>query len=242
MDERATEIRDALKELSWGISDFIREFFKAYPKHSGIHSSTIYRFINGESTEKRRKWVNDGLAVLRKSLADFSTQNPHLEISRQNSSNISNLDSALRKQAVEMSIEIEIKAILASPGSPWSAKSETYMIRVGGAFPGAAGLPVQLEEKLGNIYAGSVLIFKPVVTNYPKEGVILLFEGYNDPDSRLIGWIDSNSGSKIQTAGKDQSLTDWKPTHYAFAVMWGADRQLTDTKTSTSGISPRVTL
>lgn len=243
MDVRVVEINKALQNLNWGNADFIRELKRAFPQHADISDSTFYRILDGSAVERRRRWLNDGLAVVRKSLKNFSTEQENDDISIHMSSNMTDQDSALQRRADELTRIVNIKAILVNPGLEWSAKKETHMVRIGSAFPGAAGLPIQLEEKLGNIYAGSVLVFRPVVTIYPRENVLLLFESYNNPDRRLIGWIDPNiSGIKIQTSGQSQDLTEWKPTHFAFALMMGHDKVLTSTRTEANGISPWINL
>lgn len=212
-------------------------------RKTGVRHSTLNSWKSKPDTKihtNSNSKVDAVLAILLEEERKLSTST---QKSRQSSTNpshtqstLANLDSAQLERLVAAEAEIEFKAMIVPVNQVWSAKSVMTKIKVGSAYPGAAGLAIQLDGQLGNIRQGSVLIFRESDYADP-EGKYLLFQSLSDPDSQLIGWIDKEkSGTLIQTVGGEFPLNEWKVTHLAFAVMWGSQKLLSS-MVSPSGIT-----
>jgi AcrR family transcriptional regulator len=155
-----------------------------------------------------------------------------------------NLDSAQLKQLQSLTEKVQIEVQVVPVDKPWSAKSvPTTMINTS-AFPGAAGRPIRLDGNLGeNILPGQVIIFRAKEDDYISEDLYMIFVNKLDEDESVIGWFDPQRDSRtIQTMGAPMPLSDWKPTHEAFAVMWGKFGELTEYRISAKGIGPSTRL
>jgi hypothetical protein len=239
IDPRIAEMMSLMEELSWLPANLHQRLVATFPEHQGIALSSVTRFLNGQVARPSKPWVSDAISLLkREKERKFSTS---VTIPGNMQTSVyynSEKDSARNIQdlAASLSLPQNVLASVISPGAPWSAKNVATRMIIVSAFPGAAGVGpvVQIDGKLGEHLPGSIFFFKE--TAYPTPGIILLFEGQDDPDQKLIGVIE---GSKIVSEGMINELSDWKVTHFAFAKGWGTGDQISNGNWSSAGIGLR---
>lgn len=229
IDPRLEEIGRIIRRFNVSVRGLAREL--------GISHTAIYYWIENPSARPHdTSKVDEALSVLRDRY-NFPTP-AKVPVDKQTSVYYNELpDSAREMMSVKLDM-VELRTYVVPVNRSWSAKDVAKRMRFGSAFPGAAGLAVQLEAPLGNIRQGSVLIFKE--TDYPVPNVYVLASDQSGSESMVIGWIDPNkSGSKLQTAdGDEYDLSLWRVTHFAHAVMWGVNESLDDFRYSKTGIGP----
>lgn len=212
----------------------MREVAKAV----GLSHSAINYWIEAPDARPRESGkVDEVLAEVKARAAKLSTPVTSGVINEGTSTynaGIGSNDDLLRALIEPVPIEV----VVVPRSGLWSERGVETRMKIGSAFPGAAGLAVLIEWPLGNIKSGSTVIFTKA--DYAPPNTYLLFENFDNSDQRLIGWIDPNeSGIKIQTSsGETYSLTDWKVTHFAHAVMWGHAGSLDNVRYSKTGLGP----
>lgn len=210
----------------------------------GLAPTTLdYWYKTQGATIRDMPKLNALLGILREKEAYLSPNEGSSTNSgvREHNSPYSVNDPALLERIRLLSTVTEFTAWLPPMNEPWSVRTVMKKIRNGSTFPAASGQAVQLTDSLGYLRQGAVLIFKPKDQDddFAPENIYLLFENKEDPDMRILGWLDPEVGGiKIKTLGSDYPLSEWKVTHFAFSVMWGSAGTLTESRSSDAGIGP----